>query len=40
LVRDPFIYPHSSLNRYFKDGSYQPDWGQAEEIEIRGDFGE
>jgi putative transposase len=40
LVRDPFIYPHSSLTRFFEKGFYQRNWGQTEEIEIKGGFGE
>ena len=40
LTNDPFLYKHSSLERYYADGLYQRDWGVVDPIEIVGEFGE
>jgi putative transposase len=40
LVRDPFKYEHSSLQKFFREGYYSRDWGCHELIGFAGDFGE
>ncbi len=40
LVRDPFRYEHTSLQKFFQEGYYSRDWGCLEAISFDGDFGE
>jgi putative transposase len=40
FVNDPFLYGHSTLIKFHKDGYYQRDWGIKETIEFGSGFGE
>jgi putative transposase len=40
LVKEPFLYSHSSLNKYLSAGMYERNWGVIDELEFEGDFGE
>lgn len=40
ILSDPFEYKHSSLTDYYEAGYYQSDWGVAETLDFKGDFGE
>ena len=40
LVKDPFTYEHSSLQKFIGEGFYSRDWGCHAMINFDGDFGE
>jgi len=40
MVTDPFLYEHSSLQKYAEMGYYSRSWGVSEEMKFEGDFGE
>ena len=40
LVRRPIDYEHSSFRRFIADGFYTSNWGEMEEVELSGEFGE
>lgn len=40
LVCDPFEWPHSSLEGYYKNGYYTRDWGVIDQSVRDGDYGE
>lgn len=40
LVKDPFLYEHSSLRKFFVDGYYPRNWGVKDERKFDTGFGE
>lgn len=40
LVKNPFVYKHSSLIEYHEQGIYQKDWGIKYDKIFEGEFGE
>jgi putative transposase len=39
-IHNPFEWSYSSINDYLKQGYYQKGWGQKEEMNFEGEFGE
>ncbi len=40
IVRTAREYAHSSFHEYVRDGFYQSDWGEGDEITFEGEYGE
>lgn len=40
LVKSPFDYKSTSIQKYMEEGYYQADWGTREHVDIQGEFGE
>jgi putative transposase len=40
IVKSPFDWAHSSIDRYHRNGYYQRDWGATEGVAISGEYGE